>query len=99
MRSWRHLLLVVSLLLGQLVAGAHAVEHAASKEDGLPTHACQLCLTACPSKVIALVERKVNAHGYPFVYAVHPDDCVGCAICGQVCPDGCITVYRKKMEA
>ena len=60
---------------------------------------CQLCLTACPSKVIALVERKVNAHGYPFVYAVHPEDCVGCAICGQVCPDGCITVYRKKMEA
>ena len=46
MRSWRHLLLVVSLLLGQLVAGAHAVEHAASKEDGLPTHVCQLCLTA-----------------------------------------------------
>jgi len=28
------------------VAGAHAVEHAASKEDGLPTHVCQLCLTA-----------------------------------------------------
>jgi hypothetical protein len=46
MRSWRHLLLVVSLLLGQLLAGAHAVEHAASKEDGLPTHVCQLCLTA-----------------------------------------------------
>ncbi len=46
MRSWCHLLLVVSLLLGQLLAGAHAVEHAASKEDGLPTHVCQLCLTA-----------------------------------------------------
>ena len=46
MRSWRHLLLVVSLLLGQLLAGAHAVEHAASEEDGLPTHVCQLCLAA-----------------------------------------------------
>ncbi len=46
MRSWRHFLLVVSLLLGQLLAGAHAVEHAANNEDGLPTHVCQLCLAA-----------------------------------------------------
>ena len=46
MRSWRHFLLVVSLLLGQLLAGAHAVEHAASRDEGLPTHVCQLCLAA-----------------------------------------------------
>ncbi|MCI6102848.1 MAG: ferredoxin, partial [Bacteroidales bacterium] len=26
------------------------------------------------------------------------DDCIGCASCGIVCPDGCITVYKKKME-
>jgi len=44
--SLRHLLLVAALLLGQLLAGAHAVEHAASREEGLPTHVCQLCLAA-----------------------------------------------------
>ncbi len=59
---------------------------------------CSLCIVACPKGVIALAERKVNAHGYPYVAAVHPDDCIGCASCGIVCPDGCITVYRKKME-
>jgi hypothetical protein len=42
----RHLLLVVVLFFAQLAAGAHAVEHAAGNEDGLPTHACQLCLAA-----------------------------------------------------
>ena len=26
------------------------------------------------------------------------DSCVGCASCAIVCPDGCITVYRKKVE-
>ncbi|MBS1144251.1 MAG: hypothetical protein H6R14_1657 [Proteobacteria bacterium] len=42
----RHLLLVIALVFAQLAAGVHAVEHAASNEQGLPTHACQLCLAA-----------------------------------------------------
>ena len=46
MRSWRHLFLVASLFLAQLLVGAHAVEHAAGNDDSLPTHVCQLCLTA-----------------------------------------------------
>ena len=58
---------------------------------------CQLCIIACPQKVIALA-NKVNLHGYPYVEAVNEEACVGCASCGIVCPDGCITVYRKKME-
>ena len=58
---------------------------------------CQLCIIACPQKVIALA-NKVNLHGYPYVEATNEEACVGCASCGIVCPDGCITVYRKKME-
>ena len=54
---------------------------------------CQLCIIACPQKVIALA-NKVNLHGYPYVEAVNEEACVGCASCGIVCPDGCITVYR-----
>ena len=46
MRPLRHFLLVAVLLLGQLLAGAHAVGHAAGDDDGLPNHVCQLCLTA-----------------------------------------------------
>jgi 2-oxoglutarate ferredoxin oxidoreductase subunit delta len=42
--------------------------------------------------------HRVNAHGYPFVEAARPADCIGCAACGIVCPDGCITVYRKRIE-
>ena len=57
---------------------------------------CALCVDACPKDVLALAERKVNVHGYPYVEAIKADDCIGCASCGIVCPDGCITVYRKK---
>jgi hypothetical protein len=42
----RQILLVAALLFAQLVAGAHAVEHVAGKEKGLPTHVCELCLAA-----------------------------------------------------
>lgn len=59
---------------------------------------CTLCITACPKDVIALANRKVNAHGYTYVEPAHLENCIGCAACGTVCPDGCITVYRKKLE-
>ena len=59
---------------------------------------CQLCIVACPQKVIALAQKKVNVHGYPHVEPIDADKCVGCASCAIVCPDGCITVYRKKVE-
>jgi hypothetical protein len=72
----RHLLFVAVLFFAQLAAGAHAVEHAASNENGLPTHACQLCLAAhdlgaaLPSLValppvlaVQLVPASFAAHG------------------------------------
>lgn len=40
----------------------------------------------------------MNVHGYSYVEVAMPDDCVGCAACAIVCPDGCIEVYRKKIE-
>ena len=59
---------------------------------------CQLCIVACTKNVIALADKKVNAHGYPYVEPANPDECIGCASCAIVCPDGCITVYKKRME-
>jgi 2-oxoglutarate ferredoxin oxidoreductase subunit delta len=55
--------------------------------------ACNLCVTACPTKILAL-GKEVNAKGYNYVQVIHPDDCIGCANCGYVCPDACITVYK-----
>lgn len=72
----RRLLLVVVLFFAQLATGAHAVEHAASNDDGLPTHVCQLCLAAHdlgaalpslavlpPVQAVQLVPALFSAHG------------------------------------
>ena len=59
---------------------------------------CALCVEACPHDVIALAQKKVNVHGYRYVEAVVPDPWVRWTSCAIVCPDGCITVYRKKED-
>ena len=75
MLQLRHLLLVVVLFFAQLAAGAHALEHAAGNEDGLPTHACELCLaahdlgTALPS--LAVLPPLSHLTFAPAVFAAH----------------------------
>ena len=57
---------------------------------------CDLCVVACPSKVLAL-SKEVNDKGYSYSYMADPEACVGCAACAYVCPDACITVYKVKL--
>ena len=56
---------------------------------------CNLCVVSCPCD---LQPRNVNTKGYHYAYMKNPDACIGCANCGYVCPDGCLTVYKKKIE-
>ncbi len=58
---------------------------------------CQLCVVACPAKVLTM-SKHVNAKGYNFAVMENEEACVGCASCGVVCPDGCISVYKMKIE-
>jgi 2-oxoglutarate ferredoxin oxidoreductase subunit delta len=56
---------------------------------------CELCVVACPTKVIKL-KIDVNAKGYHYAFMDLPEECTGCANCALVCPDAVITVYRLK---
>ncbi|MDV7394279.1 4Fe-4S binding protein [Arthrospira platensis SPKY1] len=42
------------------------------------------------------MSESVNRKGYRFAISVN-DECTGCTNCAIVCPDGAITVYRKKI--
>jgi 2-oxoglutarate ferredoxin oxidoreductase subunit delta len=57
---------------------------------------CDLCVVSCPTDVIEL-SKEVNSKGYNYARMKSPDECIGCANCGYVCPDGCITVYKVKL--
>ena len=58
---------------------------------------CNLCVVACPLDVIAL-NKEVNMKGYNYAWQVKEDTCNGCSSCATVCPDGCISVYKVKVE-
>jgi len=58
---------------------------------------CELCVIACPTKVIRLAPE-VNGKGYHYAYMELPDECTGCTNCSAVCPDVVISVYRLKPQ-
>jgi 2-oxoglutarate ferredoxin oxidoreductase subunit delta len=55
---------------------------------------CEVCMPACNEEVIAMT-KQVNRKGYHYAVPTN-DQCTGCTNCAVVCPDGAITVYRKK---
>ncbi|WP_321480742.1 4Fe-4S binding protein [uncultured Bacteroides sp.] len=58
---------------------------------------CNLCVVACPVKVISLA-KEVNSKGYNYALEYLENTCIGCSACATVCPDGCITVYKVKCD-
>ena len=55
---------------------------------------CEYCVISCPKNCLAVGE-KVNSKGYPYVVSAHPEDCIGCAMCAQICPESAIEVWRE----
>jgi len=55
---------------------------------------CELCVGACPRKIIALDPKRINAKGYHPAALIKPEECIGCAMCAVMCPDCAITVER-----
>ena len=54
---------------------------------------CGYCVKFCPKDILA-IGKKVNSKGYEYVECTDPESCIGCAICGRMCPDGAIDVYK-----
>ena len=55
--------------------------------------ACELCVVACPHKVIGLSEN-FSPTGFHPACMVKPKACTGCMLCAFVCPDVAIEVYK-----
>ena len=55
---------------------------------------CELCVSACPKKIIAISKDRINAKGFSPAEITDQEKCIGCAFCATVCPDVVITVEK-----
>ena len=53
---------------------------------------CDLCIEACPPRVLEMTTHEVNSRGYR--YPVLHAGCTGCKACAQICPDFVFQVYK-----
>ncbi|HIE12933.1 MAG TPA: 4Fe-4S dicluster domain-containing protein [Desulfotomaculum sp.] len=56
---------------------------------------CELCITACPKKIIVL-SQEVNSLGLHPAVLTDGSKCTGCGFCFLVCPDLVVTVSREE---
>jgi 2-oxoglutarate ferredoxin oxidoreductase subunit delta len=62
------------------------------KIDKMYCKGCELCVHACPMKIISM-SKELNVKGY-YVAQVHePTKCIGCQICAIICPDVAIEIH------
>lgn len=54
---------------------------------------CCLCIEVCTRKLISVSDHP-NAAGYYPVRFRADGECIACALCGLVCPDTAIEVFR-----
>jgi 2-oxoglutarate ferredoxin oxidoreductase subunit delta len=60
--------------------------------------ACGFCLSVCPVDVFAYRKTPNKLGWFPMVTA-HEQNCIGCMLCYQICPDFCIDVSVKAQFA
>ena len=53
---------------------------------------CDLCIDACPPRVLVMTTDEHNTRGYRYPELM--PGCTGCRACAQICPDFCFQVYK-----
>jgi 2-oxoglutarate ferredoxin oxidoreductase subunit delta len=53
---------------------------------------CDLCIDACPPRVLVMTATDVNGRGYRYPKLLA--GCTGCRACSQICPDFVFQVYK-----
>lgn len=55
---------------------------------------CELCTTACVKKLLT-IGQEFNKNGcYAVQYRDEENECTGCALCAEMCPDVAIEVWK-----
>jgi 2-oxoglutarate ferredoxin oxidoreductase subunit delta len=56
---------------------------------------CELCLEACPKKILVISETK-NELGFRIAACTDEKTCTGCLACALICPDAAIEIVKEE---
>ena len=54
---------------------------------------CEICVSVCARRCLRVSDRH-NQAGYFIVEFIGEDKCTGCALCGEMCPDLALQIYK-----
>jgi len=54
---------------------------------------CELCVSVCARQCLRISERH-NQSGYFVVEFIGAEKCTGCGLCGEMCPDIAVQIYK-----
>lgn len=60
---------------------------------------CELCVAFCSRGAITMPEGKLTNRGTVLAELTYPEKCNACGVCGWMCPDFAIDVYKYVEEA
>ena len=66
------------------------------KVDSRRCKSCELCVVACPKKIMLISDRK-NELGFKVADCSDESKCSGCLACCQVCPDVAIEIVKVEL--
>jgi 2-oxoglutarate ferredoxin oxidoreductase subunit delta len=69
--------------------------HFKVKVDANFCKSCELCVAACPKKIMVISEKK-NTLGFKLAECTDENLCTGCLACALVCPDVAVEIVRKE---
>ena len=55
---------------------------------------CELCVAACPKKIVEMQKDRLNAKGFHPAGITDEAKCIACGFCAVMCPDCIITVEK-----
>jgi len=56
---------------------------------------CRLCAHFCPRDCLSFSDENISAKGFVLPSFAEPEKCNACGICGRMCPDFAIEVYKS----
>ncbi|MBI4712506.1 MAG: 4Fe-4S binding protein [Planctomycetes bacterium] len=56
---------------------------------------CGYCIGACPKKILEFAPH-LNESGFHPVHCIKKEECTGCGLCYQICPEIAIKVVRER---